>query len=95
MLVPGKRLTVFAIRNTERRGTIWVRCGAAFVNKDESLNIYLDALPLDGTLHAREAAPERGQAAAPPDGGGAEPPAGNGTNGRGGHRQEVAAGDGQ
>jgi len=27
-------------------GTWWLRCGSAFVNKDNSINVYLDALPL-------------------------------------------------
>jgi hypothetical protein len=27
-------------------GTFWLRCGSAFVNKDNSINIYLDAMPL-------------------------------------------------
>ncbi|HEY8207884.1 MAG TPA: hypothetical protein VIG99_10420 [Myxococcaceae bacterium] len=59
MLIPGKRLTVFSIKNTDRKGTIWCRVGTAFVNKDESLNVFLDALPLDGKLHCRESTAER------------------------------------
>lgn len=40
-------------------GKWWMRCGSAFTNKDESINIYLNALPLqmkDGsvTLQIRE-----------------------------------------
>lgn len=74
MLIPGKRLTVFSIKNTDRRGTVWVRIGTAFVNKDESLNVWLDALPIDGKLHCREAMAERQPAAGPPvDDAGAEP----------------------
>jgi len=39
--------------------TWWMRCGTAFTNKDESINVYLNALPLqlkDGqvTLQIRE-----------------------------------------
>lgn len=32
----------------EKDGTtkFWMRCGTGFTNKDESINIYLDALPL-------------------------------------------------
>jgi len=66
MLIPGKRLTVFSVRNTERRGTVWLRIGTAFVNKDESLNVFLDATPLDGKLHCREMVPERQPAPTPP-----------------------------
>lgn len=59
MLIPGKRLAVFSIKNTDRRGAVWCRIGTAFVNKDESLNVFLDALPLDGKLHCRESTAER------------------------------------
>ncbi|NVB84796.1 MAG: hypothetical protein HOV81_40880 [Kofleriaceae bacterium] len=35
----------------------WMRCGSAFLNKDNSINVYLDALPLGQqqiTLQLRE-----------------------------------------
>lgn len=32
----------------------WLRLGAAFINRDGSLNVKLDALPVNGTLHIRE-----------------------------------------
>jgi hypothetical protein len=51
-------LAVFSIRN-HKNGTVWVRAGNAFFNKDGSLNIYLDVLPMDGRLHAREAGEKR------------------------------------
>ena len=42
-------------------GKFWLRCGVAYVNKDNSINVYLDAMPLvppkDGqgiTLQLRE-----------------------------------------
>ena len=42
-------------------GKFWMRCGTAYVNKDNSINVYLDAVPLvpskDGqgvTLQLRE-----------------------------------------
>jgi hypothetical protein len=54
VLVAGKRLAVFSIREN-KGGSIWVRAGSAFVNKDGSLNVLLDVLPLDGKLHVREA----------------------------------------
>jgi hypothetical protein len=53
---PGQRLAVFTIR--ERQGGYspnWVRIGTAFVNRDLSLSLVLDALPLDGKLHVRAA----------------------------------------
>lgn len=58
-LIPGVRLNVFSIRKRENGATVWVRAGVAFVNKDESLNVYLDMWPIDGKLHLREAVLER------------------------------------
>ncbi len=31
----------------------WVKVGACFTNRDGSLNVYLDALPVNGRLHIR------------------------------------------
>ena len=43
---------------TERDGkTYWNRCGVAFENKDRSLTIQLDALPVSGRLQIREDEP--------------------------------------
>ena len=61
----GRRLTVFAVRKGPK-GTTWVRAGCAFVNRDSSLNLYLDVLPIDGQLHVREAAPSGAEATALP-----------------------------
>jgi hypothetical protein len=67
-LNPGTRLAVFSIRTGKKGGSIWVRAGSAFVNRDNSLNVLLDVLPMDGRLHLREAAVERREAApVPPD----------------------------
>lgn len=68
----GKRLAVLAIverpdRDDETKTyTRWVRIGAAFTNRDGSLNLFLDALPL-GTnkLQVREDDRERPQPPAP------------------------------
>lgn len=49
----GKTLAVFSIRPGEH-GSIWTRIGKAVENRDGSLNIFLDALPIDGKLHVRE-----------------------------------------
>lgn len=54
MLTAGKKLAVFSIR-TDKGGSVWVRAGSAWVNKDGSMNVLLDVLPLDGKLHVREA----------------------------------------
>lgn len=34
--------------------TFWCRIGTAFTNRDGSLNVNLDALPVNGRLHIRE-----------------------------------------
>ncbi len=41
----------------------WLRIGLAFVNRDGSLNVRLDAVPLTGQLHIREPSqrPEGGE----------------------------------
>ncbi len=53
MWVPGKRLAVFSIRH-DRGGSVWVRAGTAFCNKDGSFNVVLDVMPLNGRLHIRD-----------------------------------------
>jgi hypothetical protein len=58
VLVPGKRFAVFSIREG-KNGAVWVRAGTAFVNKDGSMNVYLDVLPIDGKLHVRDAGEKR------------------------------------
>ncbi|MCS6797822.1 MAG: hypothetical protein NZ898_04730 [Myxococcota bacterium] len=41
----------------------WVRIGAAYTNRDGSLNVYLDAVPTNGQLQIRDYRPfdERGR----------------------------------
>ena len=34
--------------------TFWMRIGSAFVNRDGSTNVYLNAYPTSGKLHIRE-----------------------------------------
>ncbi len=34
--------------------THWMKLGVAFVNKDNSINVYLDCLPTNGKLHVRD-----------------------------------------
>lgn len=49
---------VYMIKETKtgpRKGRArWIRIGAAYENKDGSLNVVLDALPLSGRLHIRD-----------------------------------------
>jgi hypothetical protein len=38
----------------EKKAKYWIRCGTAFVNRDQSINLYIDVLPINGKLHIRE-----------------------------------------
>jgi hypothetical protein len=43
---------------TERGGrSFWNRCGVAFVNNDGSLNVKLEAIPVNGEVHIRDYVP--------------------------------------
>ena len=46
---------VFTISETanEKNKSRWMKIGVAFVNRDNSLNVVLDSLPLNGKLHIR------------------------------------------
>jgi hypothetical protein len=35
-------------------GTFWMRTGSAFTNKDDSINVYLDAVPKNHQFQLRE-----------------------------------------
>ncbi len=87
MLVPGRRLAVFSIRDLRKDGkegpVIWVRAGHAFVNRDGSMNVTLDVLPIDGKLHVREAGEKRDNAPATAQQGAA--PIAGAAAGMGGH----------
>lgn len=48
-----KDVYVIAERNGDEKDH-WTRIGVAFVNKDDSLNVVLDAIPLSGRLHIRD-----------------------------------------
>jgi hypothetical protein len=66
---------VFAIFETKdgRDRSRWVRVGVAFDNKDGSLNVLLDAVPLSGRLQVRPRATESQPTAGAPDGVPSEP----------------------
>ncbi|MFH1812185.1 MAG: hypothetical protein ABIJ09_25840 [Pseudomonadota bacterium] len=51
----SKRKVVYTIIETGEGKSIWRQVGSAFVNRDESLTVLLDALPVNGRLHVREA----------------------------------------
>lgn len=47
-------LVVYTIVTRERDSRkFWVRVGTAFKNRDGSINVILDAVPTNGTLHIR------------------------------------------
>lgn len=48
-----ERRDVFTIIERENARPFWVRVGSAFENRDGSLNVYLDALPVNGKLQVR------------------------------------------
>ena len=61
-------LEVFCIVERENRKTQFVRCGNGFPNKDGvSQNLYLDTLPLSGTLYVRPYRPKEARAELPGD----------------------------
>ncbi len=56
----GQRTTWKAVYTIADRGNgrkHWLRIGVAFVNRDGSLNVRLDAVPVSGQLHIRDASP--------------------------------------
>lgn len=60
----NKRFQVFSVKDITEgpnniKKTVWVKAGSAWKNRDGSINIYLDVLPLEGRLHVREAVEER------------------------------------
>lgn len=54
MLKPGVRLNVFSIKRIADEGAVWTKAGSAWINRDGSMNLKLDVLPLHGELHVRE-----------------------------------------
>ena len=48
---------VFTVVERANDKSIWVRIGGAFVNRDGSMNLKLDALPVNGTLQVRDPLP--------------------------------------
>lgn len=53
MSIKIKDVFVISERQDES-GPHWSKIGVAFVNKDDSLNVVLDAVPIAGKLHIRD-----------------------------------------
>jgi hypothetical protein len=50
---------VFTVLEREGARPLWLRIGTAFTNRDGSLTVRLDALPINGTLQLRDPDPSR------------------------------------
>jgi hypothetical protein len=46
--------TVYTVVDRGQGKSIWVRVGTGFTNRDGSLNLRLDAIPVNGMLQVRE-----------------------------------------
>lgn len=49
---------VFTIVDFGEDKNRWIKIGVAFVNKDHSINVVLNALPTNGKLHIRDPKPQ-------------------------------------
>ena len=67
MSIPGKKM----LTPIERKDgtTFWMRLGAGFENKDDSINVFLDAFPANNKLQIRVMTEEDFKKDAPRDGG--------------------------
>jgi hypothetical protein len=52
------RKIVYAVTERGER-SFWTRVGAAFTNRDGSMTVRLDAMPMNGTLQIRDDEPNR------------------------------------
>lgn len=74
-----KTFKVLAMIPKKDGGTHWIRVGTAYLNKDDSINAYVDAFPREGKLQIRELdeddlrASEHKTRGAPAPGGSAQP----------------------
>jgi hypothetical protein len=73
----NKMKVVYTINERGER-SFWTRIGVAYVNRDGSLNVKLDAVPVNGTMQVRDWTPRDDQPGAPQDrtqkGNGSRPP---------------------
>ena len=58
----GNNTKIVYVITERNEKSFWTRIGVAFVNRDGSINVQLDALPVSGRLQIREDEPraERG-----------------------------------
>jgi hypothetical protein len=55
-----QRRDVFTVIEREGRKSFWVKIGSSFENRDGSVSVLLDALPVNGKLQIRDALPRDG-----------------------------------
>lgn len=48
---------VYVITEREAGKSVWTRVGVGFVNRDQSINVMLESIPLNGKLHIRDPRP--------------------------------------
>lgn len=58
---PNKMKVVYTITDRGDKSW-WTKIGVAYVNRDGSLNIKLEAMPVNGSLHVRDWTPREEQA---------------------------------
>jgi hypothetical protein len=54
--------TVYTVVEGSKGKSFWVKVGVGFLNKDGSINLKLDAVPVNGTLQVRDYEPREEQA---------------------------------
>jgi len=50
----AEKKAIYTIVERNQGKSYWVRIGTGFVNKDGSITVKLDAVPVNGTLQVRE-----------------------------------------
>ena len=66
MLEESKVKIAYTVVEREKDGRqFWVRVGVAFVNRDGSLTVRLDAVPVNGRLHIRDYQPREARDSSP------------------------------
>ena len=53
----GIKIAYTIVERAKDKKKFWVRVGAAFVNRDGSINVRLDAVPVNGELQIRDHKP--------------------------------------
>jgi hypothetical protein len=53
----SKMKVVYTIVETKQGKSFWMKVGIGFINHDGSMNLKLDALPVNGTLQVRDYEP--------------------------------------